>query len=84
MKQFYAFALAALLCVSLAACGCSNSAPATMPSVTPTIPTTMPATLPPLETNIPDPDVDPYATEPTDTIPGTERAKRQFKENFMK
>ena len=70
MKQIFAFAAAALLSVSLAACGCTNSAPATMPTTRPTTTPTAPSTmLPTMETNIPDPDVDPYATESTNTVP---------------
>ena len=76
MKKIFAIASAALLCLSCAACGCTNSAPATMPSTRPTMPATMPSTiLPTLETNIPDEGVDPYATDGINTTEETMESK---------
>ena len=63
MKRFIAIFAAAMICLSCAACGCTNSEPATMPSSNPTLPSTMPNTiLPTMETNIPDPEVNDNST----------------------
>lgn len=80
MKKILAIAAAAVLCLCCAACGCTNSAPATMPSTRPTMPTTMPTTipstiLPTMETNIPDEEVDPYATDSTENTSEADRDK---------
>ena len=74
MKRFFALMAAGIVGLTCVACGCTNSEPATIPSTVVTIPTTMPViTLPPVETNIPDPDIDPYADEYEDTTEQTER-----------
>lgn len=74
MKKIIVFIAAAILCFACAACGCSNSQPATVPTNKPTTPSTMPSTImPTMETNIPDPEVNDNSTmgtefmDPTDT-----------------
>ena len=71
MKKFYMIILVFLLVVSLAACGRRNN--------TDTIPTTQPSTgmdltpdMPPVETNIPDPNVDTSMPMYTDGTDGTD------------
>lgn len=72
MKKFIPFAAALILCLSCAACGCSNSAPATTPNTGATIPSTMPSTiLPTMETNIPDTEVNDNSTIGTDATDAT-------------
>ena len=70
MKKIIAITAAAILCLACAACGCSNSEPATMPTTRPTTPTTAPTVpstiLPTMETNIPDPEVNDNSTMSTD------------------
>lgn len=77
MKKIIAIAAAAILCLACAACGCSNSEPATMPTTRPatrpTTPSTMPSTiLPTMETNIPDPEVNDNSTMGTDMTETTD------------
>lgn len=67
MKRMFAFFAAAIVALACAACGCSNSAPATTPTIVPTVPVTIPATTPTMETNIPDPEVNDNST--MDTMP---------------
>lgn len=76
MKRIIAITAAAILCLACAACGCSNSEPATMPSTRPTTPSTMPTTmpstiLPTMETNIPDPEVNDNSTIGNDMTDAT-------------
>ena len=69
MKRFIAILAAAILCLACAACGCTNSQPATTPTTTGTTPATMPTiTLPTMETNIPDPEVNDNSTIGTDMV----------------
>ena len=63
MKRYIAIIAAALVCLSCAACGCTNSEPATLPTNRATVPSTTPSTiLPTMETNIPDPEVNDNST----------------------
>ena len=67
MKRIIAIFAAAIVCLACAACGCTNSEPATTPSTRPTVPSTMPSTImPTMETNIPDPEVNDNSTMGTD------------------
>lgn len=79
MKRFIAIFAAAMVCLACAACGCTNSAPATMPTNRATIPSTMPSTvMPTMETNIPDPEVNDNSTvgmDDTGTTDATGGAK---------
>lgn len=88
MKRFIAIAAAAIVCLACAACGCTNSEPATMPTTTAPIPSTMPSTiLPTMETNIPDPEVNDNSTvgtQTTDTTEGTNRTENGMTRSMMK
>ena len=78
MKKIALFIMGAVMTLSLCACACNNTAPATTPTTTAptTRPTTVPTTAPPTmptetftvpipETNIPDPSVDTSLPEGT-------------------
>lgn len=78
MKRIPVFILSAILALSLCACGCSNTEPATTPTTNPTVvttePTTMPTetmTVPVPETNIPDSDVAPSESGENTTTDAT-------------
>ena len=63
MKKLAIFVTAFILALSLYACACDNTAPATDPSTSNTMMPTETMTIPVPSTNIPDPSVD-------DTMPG--------------
>lgn len=88
MKQFIAIALAGIICLACAACGCTNSAPATEPSTVTPIPGTMPTfTVPTVEPNIPDPEVNDNSTigtVPTDTTDATANTEGGLNRSIMK
>lgn len=92
MKRFVAIAAAAVICLACAACGCTNSMPVTEPSTmmptTGSIPSTMPTfTVPPMETNIPDPEVNDNSTMdtvPMDTTEGTNTTEGGINRSIMK
>ena len=63
MKKLAIFVTALMMALSLCACACDNTAPATDPSTSNTIMPTENMTIPVPSTNIPDPSVD-------NTMPG--------------
>lgn len=62
MKKICAIFAAALLCLSITACGRRGNEPANTPTQNNTM---APTIMPTMDTNIPDPSVDPYASDPT-------------------
>ena len=63
MKKICAIFAATLLCLGMTACGRRGNEPANTPTQNNTM---APTIMPTMDTNIPDPSVDPYATAPTD------------------
>ena len=62
MKKICAIFAAALLCLSITACGRRGNEPANTPTQNNTM---APTIMPTMDTNIPDPSVDPHASDPT-------------------